>query len=145
MDRPISLCWRGPISNITGSGRAPWRESAAGSQISRFGLSAGEAVISPNTMLSQCGGDAGWPGWKPQNGDCTNVAMYEDCRVRGPRHRQFPARAVRAGRLAPGPGQRDPAEVRAAPRVELRIGLQAPVRDQLGQAPVAHEGQGPCV
>src|SRR5438067_2123099 len=61
---------------------------------------------------------------KPQNGDCTSVAAYEDCRIRGPRHRQFPDRAVRAGRLAPGPGQRDQAEVRAAARVELRAGLQ---------------------
>ena len=24
--------------------------------------------MSANTMLSQCGGDARWPGWKPQNG-----------------------------------------------------------------------------
>src|ERR1700730_15437105 len=75
MDRPLSLCWRGPISNITGSSSAPWRESPAGSQISRFGLSADEAVISPNTMLSQCGGDAGWPGWKPQNGETTLMTM----------------------------------------------------------------------
>jgi hypothetical protein len=45
-------------------------------------------------MLSQCGGVARWPGWKPQNGDCTNVAAYEDCRIRGPGHRRFPDRAV---------------------------------------------------
>jgi hypothetical protein len=31
---------------------------------------------------------ARWPGWKPQNGDCTNVAANEDCRIRGPGHRQ---------------------------------------------------------
>jgi hypothetical protein len=103
----------------------PRGEKTASDQISRFGLSADEAVISPNTMLSQCGGVARWPGWKPQNGDCTNVAAYQDCRIRGSRHRQFPDRAVRAGRLAPGPGQRDQAEVRAAARVELQFAISS--------------------
>ena len=38
-----------------------------------------------------CRNAAGTPeglAGKPQNGDCTNVAAYQDCRIRGPRHRQ---------------------------------------------------------
>ena len=44
--------------------RATAPAPSGGNQISRFGLSACRAVISPNTMLSQCDGDARWPGWE---------------------------------------------------------------------------------
>jgi len=34
-------------------------------------------------MLSQCSGDARWPGWKPQIGDRANVVPCQAGRCRG--------------------------------------------------------------
>ena len=74
--------------------------AAGGGQISRFGLRL-RSGHSPNTMLSQYGDrQRAWLESR-RTGIASMSLRARVCRFRGPRYRQFPARAVRAG--APHP------------------------------------------